>query len=62
MFLPATSTRLAESGNLPLRMYLMGYSPSTIYYGNDTASFPKMHNYGKQGRLNLKAVKLFTDG
>ncbi|KAJ3523168.1 hypothetical protein NMY22_g11566 [Coprinellus aureogranulatus] len=54
--------KLAEAGTLPLRMYLMGYSPSTVYWGNDTDSFPKMHNYGKHGRLNLRAVKLFADG
>ena len=40
----------------------MGYSPLNTYWGNDTTSFPKMRNYGKHGRLNLRAVKLFTDG
>ncbi|KAJ2923261.1 hypothetical protein H1R20_g13832, partial [Candolleomyces eurysporus] len=54
--------KIADAGNLPLRMYLMGYSPSTEYWGNDTTSFPKLFNYGKHGRLNLRAVKLFTDG
>ena len=53
--------RIAQEGTLPLRMYLMGYSP-TGYWGNDTDKFPKLHNYGKHGRLNLRAVKLFTDG
>ncbi|KAJ2915095.1 hypothetical protein MD484_g5306, partial [Candolleomyces efflorescens] len=54
--------KIADAGKLPLRMYLMGYSPSTEYWGNDTTSFPKLFNYGKHGRLNLRAVKLFTDG
>lgn len=54
--------RIAEEGNLPLRMYLMGYSTSVEYWGNDTTTFPKMHNYGKHGRLNFRAVKMFTDG
>ncbi|KAF5341906.1 hypothetical protein D9611_001970 [Ephemerocybe angulata] len=53
---------LAETGTLPLRLYLMGYTPSTTYWGNDTSAFPKLHNYGKHRRLNLRAVKLFTDG
>lgn len=61
-FRTLTLPRLADSGTLPLRMYLMGYSPSTSYLGNDSAAYPKLHNYGKYGRLNLRAAKLFADG
>ena len=35
---------------------------STEYWGNNTVTYPKLHNYGKHGRLNFRAVKMFTDG
>ncbi|KAF6755469.1 amidohydrolase family-domain-containing protein [Ephemerocybe angulata] len=58
----AKSIAFLPQGTLPLRMYLMANSPSTTYWGNDTTSFPRLYNYGKDERLNLRAVKLFTDG
>jgi len=51
--------RLSESGKLPIRLYLMGNVPSTDYWG---PQIPRLLNYGKNGRLNVRSVKLFTDG
>ncbi|KAH8925453.1 hypothetical protein BT69DRAFT_1126644 [Atractiella rhizophila] len=49
----------AEEGILPMRMYLMANRVSgTGYWGK----IPKLHNYGKDGRLNLRAIKLVGDG
>jgi len=41
------------------RMYLMGYTPGEEYWGDKT---PRLIDYGKQQRLNLRSVKLFMDG
>ncbi|KIJ60432.1 hypothetical protein HYDPIDRAFT_189993 [Hydnomerulius pinastri MD-312] len=49
----------AVSKKLPLRLYLMGNMESTEYWGN---KIPRLINYGVGGRLNLRSVKLFTDG
>ncbi|EIN05898.1 hypothetical protein PUNSTDRAFT_145781 [Punctularia strigosozonata HHB-11173 SS5] len=49
----------AEEGNLPLRLYLMGNVNSDNYWGKQ---IPKLFNYGKDARLNVRSVKLFTDG
>ncbi|KAJ7584940.1 amidohydrolase 3 [Mycena floridula] len=49
----------AELGKLPLRLYLMGFSFSDTYWGSQ---IPRLVNYGKQGRLNVRAIKLFADG
>lgn len=37
----------------------MGNSDNTTYWGN---SIPRLEDYGQQEHLNLKGVKLFTDG
>ncbi|KAK2465124.1 hypothetical protein APHAL10511_002816 [Amanita phalloides] len=49
----------AEKGTLPIRLYLMGYSERDEYWGN---KIPRLINYGKHSRLNLRSVKLFSDG
>ncbi len=42
-----------------IRLYLMGYIESNEYWGR---GIPRLLNYGEQGRLNLRSVKLFADG
>ncbi|KAK0497638.1 amidohydrolase 3 [Armillaria luteobubalina] len=42
-----------------IRLYLMGSVSSDEYWGTQ---LPRLINYGKDGRLNLRSVKLFTDG
>lgn len=37
----------------------MGNIPSDEYWGNQ---LPRLINYGKHGRLNLRSVKLYADG
>lgn len=37
----------------------MGSAPSQGYWG---AKIPHLINYGKHGRLNVRSIKLFTDG
>ena len=37
----------------------MGNIPSNEYWGNQ---LPRLIDYGKHGRLNLRSVKLYTDG
>ena len=37
----------------------MGNIPSDEYWGNQ---LPRLINYGKHGRLNLRSIKLFADG
>ncbi|KAF8878407.1 amidohydrolase 3 [Infundibulicybe gibba] len=49
----------AEQGKLPIRIYGMGYIPSDEYWGSQ---IPRLLNYGKHQRLNVRSVKLFTDG
>ncbi|XP_006459408.1 hypothetical protein AGABI2DRAFT_191394 [Agaricus bisporus var. bisporus H97] len=65
----------ADEGAIPLRLYLMG---SVALHGNnsdsdaaETAAYidsdwkhgiPRFVNYGRQGRLTLRSVKLFADG
>ncbi|TDL26855.1 hypothetical protein BD410DRAFT_782939 [Rickenella mellea] len=51
--------RMAEQDKIPLRLYLMGNVESEEYWG---AEIPKLENYGTAGRLNLRSVKLFSDG
>ena len=41
------------------RLYLMGNIPSNEYWGNQ---LPRLIDYGKHGRLNLRSVKLYADG
>ncbi|KAF8627591.1 hypothetical protein AX17_006164 [Amanita inopinata Kibby_2008] len=49
----------AEDGQLPLRLYLMGNYASDEYWGS---KIPRLINYGKHSRLNVRSIKLFTDG
>ncbi|KDR78376.1 hypothetical protein GALMADRAFT_266881 [Galerina marginata CBS 339.88] len=51
--------KIADAGKLPTRLYLMGNVASKEYWGNQ---IPRLINYGKQARLNLRSVKLFADG
>ncbi|KAH0579709.1 Putative amidohydrolase ytcJ [Termitomyces sp. J132] len=49
----------AEAGELPNRLYLMGHVSSNEYWGSQ---IPRLVNYGKQGHLTVKSVKLVADG
>ncbi|KAF8903036.1 amidohydrolase family-domain-containing protein [Mucidula mucida] len=49
----------ADKGSLPIRLYLMGNIASDDYWGGE---IPRLINYGRHGRLNVRSVKLFTDG
>ncbi|CAA7262098.1 unnamed protein product [Cyclocybe aegerita] len=51
--------KMADAGKLPSRLYLMGNVASEEYWGHQ---IPRLINYGKHKRLNLRSVKLFTDG
>lgn len=51
--------RKAEAGELPIRLYLMANVPSSDYWGSQISH---LHNHGVHGRLNLRSVKLFSDG
>jgi hypothetical protein len=42
-----------------MRLYLMGNVRSDKYWGSQ---IPRLLNHGKHGRLNVRSVKLFTDG
>ncbi|KIP09425.1 hypothetical protein PHLGIDRAFT_102850 [Phlebiopsis gigantea 11061_1 CR5-6] len=52
-------SQFADEGRLPIRVYGMGNSENTTYWGN---SIPKLEDYGTEERLNIKSIKLFTDG
>ncbi|KIN96284.1 hypothetical protein M404DRAFT_16921 [Pisolithus tinctorius Marx 270] len=49
----------AESKKLPLRLYLMGHLDAVEYWGD---KLPRLVDYGVGERLNLRSVKLITDG
>ncbi|KIY48515.1 amidohydrolase 3 [Fistulina hepatica ATCC 64428] len=49
----------ADAGKLPIRLYIMGLVSSDEYWG---AQIPRLVDYGPQGRLNVRSVKLVTDG
>ncbi|KAJ3503012.1 hypothetical protein NLJ89_g8625 [Agrocybe chaxingu] len=51
--------KMADAGKLPSRLYLMGNVASEEYWGHQ---IPRLINYGKHKRLNLRSVKLFADG
>ncbi|KAF9219325.1 hypothetical protein BS17DRAFT_789499 [Gyrodon lividus] len=51
--------KYAATRKLPLRLYLMGNMDSNEYWGN---KIPRLIDYGVGRRLNLRSVKLFTDG
>ena len=42
-----------------IRVYAMGNSENTTYWGK---SIPRLEDYGTEEHLNIKSVKLFTDG
>lgn len=42
-----------------MRLYLMGNLPAEEYWG---ANIERLSDYGQHGRLNVRSVKLFTDG
>ncbi|THH17484.1 hypothetical protein EW146_g3337 [Bondarzewia mesenterica] len=50
--------RRADERTLPVRLYLMGNAQSDTYWG---AQIPRLVNYGIDGRLNVRSIKLFTD-
>ncbi|PPQ66160.1 hypothetical protein CVT26_010883 [Gymnopilus dilepis] len=45
--------KLADAGKLPSRLYLMGNVASDEYWGNQ---IPRLTDYGKDKRLNLRAL------
>jgi predicted amidohydrolase YtcJ len=51
----------SAAGNLPIRLYLMSRLPPDVTELTDF-SIPRLVNYGKHGRLNLRSVKIFMDG
>jgi predicted amidohydrolase YtcJ len=51
---------MAVTGKLPLRLYLMGHVPSDDYWGDQLPSISVAES--ADGRLMLRAVKLFGDG
>jgi hypothetical protein len=51
--------RKSEKGELPMRLYLMGFSHKDGYWGGE---IPRMIDHGKNGRLNIRSIKLFADG
>ncbi|KAF8154107.1 amidohydrolase family-domain-containing protein [Crassisporium funariophilum] len=51
--------KMADAGKLPNRLYLMGNVASEEYWGGQ---IPRLVDYGKHRRLNLRSIKLFADG
>ncbi|KAF9054163.1 amidohydrolase family-domain-containing protein [Panaeolus papilionaceus] len=51
--------KMAEQGKLPNRVYMLGNIASDEYWGDQ---LPRMINHGKHGRLNLRGIKLYSDG
>ncbi|CAK5282431.1 unnamed protein product [Mycena citricolor] len=54
--------QVADSGKLPLRLYLMASPAGENFTNWDPMKVEKLINYGPQERLTLRSVKLFTDG
>ncbi|KAF7375864.1 Amidohydrolase 3 [Mycena sanguinolenta] len=52
----------AEKGTLPIRLYLMAVPFSENFTDWQPSKIQHLSNYGVHGRLNLRSVKLFTDG
>ncbi|EMD35089.1 hypothetical protein CERSUDRAFT_97001 [Gelatoporia subvermispora B] len=52
-----TFERMAEEGTLPIRVYAMRTVDTP-----DALLGPRLEDYGTAGRLNVRSVKLFTDG
>ncbi|KAJ7782770.1 amidohydrolase family-domain-containing protein [Mycena metata] len=53
---------IAETGKLPIRLYLMAVPFSENFTGWEPSKIDRLTKYGVQGKLNLRAVKLFMDG
>jgi len=51
--------KMSAEGKLPIRLYLMGNVPSENYWGTQ---IPRLLNFGRHGRLNIRSIKLYTDG
>ncbi|KAJ3711845.1 amidohydrolase family-domain-containing protein [Lentinula guzmanii] len=49
----------AETGKIPMRLYVMGHVSSDEYWGSQ---IPLLVNYGKHRRLTIRSVKLVADG
>ncbi|KDQ54470.1 hypothetical protein JAAARDRAFT_38139 [Jaapia argillacea MUCL 33604] len=49
--------RMAEEGNMPIRVYGM-----TTLSPSGSVLSPRLINWGKHGRLNIRSVKMFFDG
>ncbi|KAF7321560.1 Amidohydrolase 3 [Mycena kentingensis (nom. inval.)] len=54
--------QMASAGTLPIRLYLMGTPTAENFTGWEPSMMERLEDYGPDGRLNLRAVKLFTDG
>ncbi|KAJ7125052.1 amidohydrolase family-domain-containing protein [Mycena epipterygia] len=53
---------VADAGKLPIRLYLMAAPFSENFTDWNPSRIERLTNYGAHGRLNLRSVKLFTDG
>ncbi|KAJ7076862.1 amidohydrolase family-domain-containing protein [Mycena belliarum] len=53
---------VAAAGKLPIRLYLMAVPFSENFTDWEPSRVERLTNYGVHGRLNLRSVKLFTDG
>ncbi|PCH43061.1 hypothetical protein WOLCODRAFT_132641 [Wolfiporia cocos MD-104 SS10] len=51
--------KMADEGRLPIRVYAMANSEQAGYWGD---RFERLEDYGREGRLNMRSIKLFTDG
>ncbi|KAJ7668524.1 amidohydrolase family-domain-containing protein [Mycena polygramma] len=54
--------RVAEAGKLPIRLYLMAVPFAENFTGWEPSKIERLSDYGVHKRLNLRSVKLFTDG
>ncbi|KAJ7129019.1 amidohydrolase family-domain-containing protein [Mycena crocata] len=53
---------VAEAGKLPIRLYLMAVPFAENFTNWQPSRIERLTNYGAHERLNLRSVKLFTDG
>ncbi|KAJ6558428.1 amidohydrolase family-domain-containing protein [Mycena vulgaris] len=53
---------VAEAGKLPIRLYLMAAPFSENFTDWQPSQIERLADYGIHGRLNLRSVKLYTDG
>ncbi|KAF8178565.1 amidohydrolase 3 [Mycena galopus ATCC 62051] len=57
-----SADKLTMARFLQIRLYLMAIPFSENFTDWHPSKIGRLNNYGAQGRLNLRAVKLFTDG